>query len=93
MSYSNDDPLLVVKGDGVYLIDEKGNRFLDTRNNVGHVGWQNEAVVRAVQEQIMSCNVNTRYLHPSQTKLAKKLTGYFEEALATPGISTAVNSK
>ena len=38
VSYINSNPLMMMRGDGVYLYDEKGTRYLDTRNNVPHVG-------------------------------------------------------
>ena len=49
VSYDNTQPLLIVRGEGQYLYDEKGTAFLDTRNNVGHIGHTHPAVVKAVQ--------------------------------------------
>ena len=46
ISYENTDPLLIVRGEGAYLYDENDNKYLDTRNNVCHVGHQNETVVK-----------------------------------------------
>ena len=83
VSYSNHEPLMIMKGDGAFLIDEKGQRYMDTRNNVGHVGWQHPAVVKAVQEQVSQCNVNTRYLHPLQVRLGEKLVHHFDKAIET----------
>ena len=80
VSYSNDEPLMIVKGDGAYLIDSQGNKYLDTRNNVGHVGWQHPKVVEALRAQIETCNVNTRYLHPARVEVAEKLTSIFNDA-------------
>ena len=48
VSYANTEPLLVMGGSGAFLFDEKGKAYLDTRNNVCHVGHQHPAVVRAV---------------------------------------------
>ena len=55
ISYANTDPLLIVKGEGARLVDEAGRVFLDTRNNVAHVGHANEHVARAVSEQVPAC--------------------------------------
>ena len=76
LSYDTESfhPLNIVSGKGAYLIDEKGTKFLDTRNNVCHVGHQNEAVIKAVQTQVAKLNTNTRYLHENVVKLAEKLT-------------------
>src|SRR5690554_185185 len=63
LSLSYDKPLHIVRGEGVYLIDIEGRKFLDTVNNVNHVGHQHPKVVRAGQRQMAVLNTNTRYLH------------------------------
>jgi len=73
VSYANSDPLMVVRGRGSKLFDEAGNAFLDTRNNVGHLGHSHPAVVAAVARQAAAINTNTRYLHPNHVRLAAKL--------------------
>ena len=45
LSLSYEKPLHIVRGTDVYLINEKGQRFLDTVNNVAHVGHENYRVV------------------------------------------------
>ena len=37
ISYANTGALMFVRGEKEYLIDEAGERYLDTRNNVAHV--------------------------------------------------------
>ena len=74
ISYENADPLMAVRGDMQYIVDDEGRRFLDTRNNVGHVGWQHPDVVGAVQRQAAMLNCNQRYLHPNRVLLAERLT-------------------
>jgi len=73
LSYVNTEPLMMLRGDGVYLYDHTGRAFLDTRNNVAHVGHSNDKVVNAVVEQVRLLNTNTRYLHPTMARLAEKL--------------------
>lgn len=73
VSYVNTDPLLVVEGRGARLIDERGRSFLDTRNNVAHVGHAHPAVAAAVAAQVSTLNTNTRYLHPTVCELARRL--------------------
>lgn len=82
VSYSNSTPLLVVRGSMQYLWDEKGRRYLDTRNNVGHVGWQHPAVHAAVSQQLSLTNSNTRYLHPNVVLLAKRLAATLPDPLS-----------
>ena len=38
-----DEPLYIVRGEGVYLMDNNGRKYLDTVNNVAHVGHENES--------------------------------------------------
>lgn len=81
VSYSNTDPLMIVGGSGSKLYDSDGRDFLDTRNNVCHVGHQHPAVVAAVQRQVATVNTNTRYLHPNATLLAQKLANLLPDPL------------
>lgn len=68
-----DKPLKIVRGHGVFLLDAMGNRYLDTVNNVAHVGHENFKVVSAGQEQMALLNTNTRYLHENINLLAKEI--------------------
>ena len=75
------DPLNMVRGDGTYLIDQSGRKYLDTVNNVAHVGHENPRVVRAGQLQMGLLNTNTRYLHPAIIELAEQLTTFLPDSL------------
>ena len=81
ISYENSDPLMIMGGSKARLFDEHGNAYLDTRNNVCHVGHQNEAVVAAVQRQVGILNTNTRYLHPNAALLAERLVSLLPDRL------------
>ncbi|WP_197463479.1 aminotransferase class III-fold pyridoxal phosphate-dependent enzyme [Cochleicola gelatinilyticus] len=63
LSLSYSKPLHIVRGEGAYLIDIEGKKYLDTANNVNHVGHQHPRVVAAGQQQMAVLNTNTRYLH------------------------------
>jgi 4-aminobutyrate aminotransferase-like enzyme len=63
LSLSYATPLHIVRGEGVYLIDTDGKKYLDTANNVNHVGHQHPKVVAAGQRQMAVLTTNTRYLH------------------------------
>lgn len=82
ISYENTSPLLIVKGERQRLFDEAGVSYLDTRNNVGHVGHANPKVAAAVAAQVTQLNTNTRYLHPNISRLAEKLTATMPEELS-----------
>lgn len=83
VSYSNSEPLMIVKGMGQFLEDDAGRRFLDSRNNPGCVGWQHPDVVGAVSRQLALTNTNTRYLHPYPVLLAQALLRTLPAPLAT----------
>ena len=90
ISYENTEPLYITHGKGSYLYDDQNNKYLDTRNNVCHVGHQNPKVVKAVCEQVSILNTNTRYLHPNICLLSEKLL----ETMPTNSIlSSSKNAK
>jgi ethanolamine-phosphate phospho-lyase len=73
VSYANTGGLMIMNGQGSYLYDEMGQPYLDTRNNVCHVGHGHSRVVQAVSRQLSQINTNTRYLHPNVCQLAQRL--------------------
>jgi len=82
LSLSYSEPLKMVRGDGVYLIDHMGRRYLDTVNNVAHVGHEHPRVVRAGQRQMAVLNTNTRYLHDQINAFARELLDTFPGELS-----------
>lgn len=91
VSYANSDPLLAMRGSGHHLYDEEGRAFLDTRNNVCHVGHANAAVAEAVCLQVRVLNTNSRYLHPTVCLLARQLLATLPAPLCD-GVVFFVNS-
>ena len=83
ISYANSDDggLMMMQGIGSRLIDETGMSYLDTRNNVCHVGHCHPKVVEAVSRQLATLNTNTRYLHPNVCELAERLCAKCPEPL------------
>jgi len=57
-----DKPLHLVRGDGVWVYDADGKRYLDAYNNVPHVGHCHPQVVEALCKQARTLNSHTRYL-------------------------------
>ena len=66
-------PIRMVRGAGQYMLDQFGKKYLDTVNNVAHVGHENYEVVKAGQEQMALLNTNSRYLHENINQLANEL--------------------
>lgn len=81
LSLSYEQPLKMVRGFGQYLYDHSGRRYLDTVNNVPHVGHQHPRVVEAAQRQISVLNTNTRYLHDNIVNFAEDLLATLPDQL------------
>jgi len=81
LSTSYKSPLKIVRGAFQYLYDHKGQRYLDTVNNVCHVGHCHPDVVEAGQKQMAILNTNTRYLHDNIIEYAQQLSATLPEPL------------
>ncbi|NND79703.1 MAG: aminotransferase class III-fold pyridoxal phosphate-dependent enzyme, partial [Maribacter sp.] len=75
-------PIKMVRGNGQYLLDQFGRSYLDTVNNVAHVGHEHKRVVKAGQKQMAMINTNSRYLHGNINALAKELLETLPEELS-----------
>ena len=62
-SLSYQEPLHIVRGEGQYLYDVNGKKYLDAVNNISHVGHCHPKVVAAITKQASTLNTHTRYLH------------------------------
>ncbi|MBT8076868.1 MAG: aminotransferase class III-fold pyridoxal phosphate-dependent enzyme, partial [Gammaproteobacteria bacterium] len=76
-----DQPVHIVRGEGVWLFDADGKRYLDVYNNVPHVGHCHPQVVEAVCKQLQTLNTHTRYLHETVLDYAARLTAKFPAGL------------
>ena len=76
-----DEPVHIVRGEGVWLFDADGRKYLDMYNNVPHVGHCHPHVVEAMTAQIAKLNTHTRYLHENILDYAERLTAKFEDEL------------
>lgn len=76
-----DEPVHIVRGEGVWLFDADGNQYLDLYNNVPHVGHCHPHVTEAICRQVGILNTHTRYLHENVIELAERLTATFPAGL------------
>jgi 4-aminobutyrate aminotransferase-like enzyme len=76
-----DDPVHVVRGEGCWLYDDTGRKYLDAYNNVPHVGHCHSHVVNAIAAQARRLNLNTRYLHETIVEYAERLSATLPEGL------------
>jgi 4-aminobutyrate aminotransferase-like enzyme len=77
------NPVHLVRGEGVWLFDADGKKYLDMYNNVPHVGHCHPQVVEAVCRQMATLNTHTRYLHENVIEYAERLTAKFPRELDT----------
>jgi len=75
-------PVHIVRGDGVWLYDPDGNRYLDVYNNVACVGHCHPHVVAALSKQATVLNTHTRYLTDAVLDYADRLLSYFPPELS-----------
>ena len=73
LSLQYEEPIRMVRGNGQYIIDQFGRSYMDTVNNVAHVGHEHPRVVKAGQLQMVLINTNSRYLHENINTLAQEL--------------------
>ena len=78
-------PVHIVKGQGVWLWDANGKRYLDCYNNVAHVGHCHPHVVATIASQAATLNTHTRYYHDGVLDYIERLT-----ATLNHGISQAI---
>ena len=68
-----EQPLQIVRAEGVWMYDEHGRRYLDAYNNVPVVGHCHPRVVEALARQARTLNTHTRYLAEQPLQLAEAL--------------------
>ena len=78
-----DDPVHLVRGEGVWLFDHDGRRYLDAYNNVPSVGHAHPRIVEAIASQTGLLNTHTRYLHPLVVELAERLGSSLPDGLTS----------
>lgn len=84
-----DQPVHIVRGEGVWLWDADNRRYLDCYNNVPHVGHCNPRVVEAICRQAATLNTHTRYLHEGIIDYVERLTNTFDGNLSTAILTCA----
>ncbi|AQS38349.1 5-phosphonooxy-L-lysine phospho-lyase apoenzyme [Shewanella psychrophila] len=82
LSVSYEQPLIIERGQGQFLLDENNIAYLDMVNNVCHVGHCHPSVVAAGQAQMARLNTNTRYLNDNILDYSQALLDTFPESLS-----------
>ena len=71
------NPILFVGGEGVYLVDEQGERYLDLLSGIGvnALGYAHPAIENAIAKQSRALiHTSNLFFHEGQAKLATRLT-------------------
>ena len=76
-----EQPVHMVRGEGVWLYDADGQAYLDCYNNVPSVGHCHPHVVEALRQQAGILNTHTRYLHDNVLDYAEHLLSTFPKQL------------
>ena len=99
-SYRDADVPIIVRGEGCYVYDDAGNRYLDGLSalfcvNAGH-GRAEIGAAMAEQASQLGFYTNWSYAHPRAIELAERIAGYapgdLERVFFTSGGSEAVES-
>jgi 4-aminobutyrate aminotransferase-like enzyme len=76
------NPVHLVRGEGVWVFDAAGRRYLDVYNNVPSVGHCHPYVLEALIRQASTLNTHTRYLHDNVLNFAEKLVSTMPSELS-----------
>jgi acetylornithine aminotransferase/acetylornithine/N-succinyldiaminopimelate aminotransferase len=71
------NPILFVRGEGVHIIDEQGERYLDLLSGIGvnALGYAHPAIEEAIAKQSRALiHTSNLYYHEGQAELALRLT-------------------
>ncbi len=71
------NPVLFIGGEGVHIIDENGERYLDLLSGIGvnALGYNHPAIVEAIARQSRTLiHISNLYYHEGQAELALRLT-------------------
>jgi acetylornithine/N-succinyldiaminopimelate aminotransferase len=71
------NPILLERGEGVYLFDAAGRGYLDFLSGIGvnALGYSHPAILKALMDQAVKLiHISNLFFHPAQSQLARLLT-------------------
>ena len=75
-------PVHLVRGEGIWLYDDAGRRYMDAYNNVPCVGHCHPRVVDALQRQAGTLNTHSRYLSEVVVEYCERLMALHGDPLS-----------
>ena len=76
------EPVHLVKGQGIWLYDDSGNKYMDCYNNVPCVGHCHPRVVEALSKQAGQLNTHSRYLSKVVVDYSERLMSLHADPLS-----------
>lgn len=94
-TYAKRGDLMLVRGEGSYVFDDKGKKYLDFTTSLGiaALGHAHPRIAKVMAEQagkIIACN--TSFYSPTRAELCERLASYFENAGGTECQVSLLNS-
>jgi 4-aminobutyrate aminotransferase-like enzyme/murein DD-endopeptidase MepM/ murein hydrolase activator NlpD len=80
--YYYQNPINIVRSRAQFLYDENGRKYLDSLNNVTHVGHCHPKVVEAITKQSQLLNTNSRLVYEGIVRYAERLVDTLPDPLS-----------
>lgn len=78
-----DEPLELVRGEGIWLFDAGGKKYMDIYNNVPVAGHCHPHIVDAMQRQASTLNTHSRYVNDTVLAYSERLMELHAEPLSS----------
>ena len=76
------EPVHLIKGEGIWLYDDSGNKYMDCYNNVPCVGHCHPHVIEALSKQAGQLNTHSRYLSKVVVDYSERLMSLHADPLS-----------
>ena len=76
------EPVHLVRGEGIWLYDDAGNKYMDCYNNVPCVGHCHPHVIEALSKQAGQLNTHSRYLSKVVVDYSERLMSLHADPLS-----------
>ena len=76
------EPIYLEKGEGVWLYDKAGKKYLDVYNNVPVAGHCHPRIIASLTDQASKLNVHSRYISDVVVDYAEKLVSLHSDNLS-----------
>ncbi len=78
-----EEPIELVRGEGIWLFDASGKKYMDIYNNVPVAGHCHPRIVEAMQRQASTLNTHSRYVNDAVLAYSERLMAHHAEPLTS----------